>query len=305
MTVFRSSGNLQADRRYEYARAALEECDGQAAADLFRQTLELVPDWPPAHFGLGEALALEGAGDQAAAAFRRTLELAPDDALGAALRLAKLGALPVNDAMRPGYVAALFDDYADRFEDHLVNALRYRAPEIIVAALRTVCAGRGRPFRFSAALDLGCGTGLMARALVDATDCIDGVDLSPRMVAKARATGLYRDVRVADAVDALASSYPLLLAADVIVYINDVTRLLQAARQALEPEGFFAFTFQLSEAAGHDVGPDLRHHHSEAYMRDAALAAGLTVVHAEPCVPRFDAGEPVPGMVMVLADDGG
>jgi predicted TPR repeat methyltransferase len=302
MTVFRSSGNLQADKRYEYARAMLEDCDGAAAADLFRQTLELVPDWPPAQFGLGQALALEGEREGAITAFRRTLELAPEDALGAAVQLAKLGALPADEAMRPGYVAALFDDYADRFDDHLVNALDYRAPEIIMEALRQVCGESGRPFRFARALDLGCGTGLMVRALGGRAEAVDGVDLSERMAAKARATGLYREVWVGNAVEALAApaSYPLILAADLLVYIGDLNPLLCAAAEALEPEGLFAFTFQLRSEPGHGLGADLRHHHCEAYVRDAAGAAGLAVVQAAPCTPRMDAGEPVVGMVMVL-----
>jgi predicted TPR repeat methyltransferase len=206
--VFRSSGDLNADRRYEYARASLKDCDGAAAADLFRQVLELAPDWPPAHFGLGEALMLENDRDGAVAAFRRALELAPDDVLGASLRLAWLGARPAEDAMRPAFVAQLFDDYADTFDDHLVKALAYRAPDIVVDALRQVCAARGRPFRFASAFDLGCGTGLMARALGDAAEAIDGVDLSPRMAAKAEATGLYRRVWVGDVVEALASPSP-------------------------------------------------------------------------------------------------
>jgi predicted TPR repeat methyltransferase len=311
MALRRSSGDLNADRRYEYARASLEDCDGAAAADLFRQVLELVPDWPPAHFGLGEALTFENDRDGAVAAFRRTLELAPDDVLGASLRLAWLGAAPPDAAMRPAFVAQLFDDYADTFDDHLVIALAYRAPEIIADALARVCAARGRPARFGSALDLGCGTGLMAKALGGMAMTVDGVDLSPRMAAKARATGLYRQVQVGDVVEALRSpfarggSYHLLLAADVLVYIGDLTQLLRAAHEALDAQGLFAFTFQFRSEPGYGVGADLRHHHSEAYVRETAASAGLGVALAEPCAPRNESGFPVAGMVMVVERPGG
>jgi len=42
-TTVRSSGDFRADRRYEYARAAFEERDFEAAADLARQVIELTP----------------------------------------------------------------------------------------------------------------------------------------------------------------------------------------------------------------------------------------------------------------------
>ncbi len=52
--------------------------------------------------------------------------------------------------MQTGYVAALFDEYCDRFDAHLVERLSYRAPQVVLRALREVCAAKGRPFRFRA-----------------------------------------------------------------------------------------------------------------------------------------------------------
>jgi predicted TPR repeat methyltransferase len=303
MATFRSSGDLTADRRYEYARAALEDCDGVAAADLFRQTLELVPDWPPAHFGLGEALALEGDSKGAAAAFARTLELAPEDALGASLRLARLGFHRAEDAMRPGFVAALFDEYAESFDNHLLEALGYRGPDVVVGALQEVCDRLRRSLQFASGLDLGCGTGLMAKALEGHLGAIDGVDLSPRMVAKAKATGLYRNVHAGDATEMLRSSsdrYSLIVAADVFVYIGDLAPLFAAAASALTAEGLFGFTVQKAEGEGFILGGDLRHHHSAHYLRATAGSNGLTIHQLAECITRKDAGEDVPGLVAVL-----
>ncbi|MGL4635999.1 MAG: methyltransferase domain-containing protein [Beijerinckiaceae bacterium] len=309
MTSFRSSGDLRADRRYEYARAALEERDGAAAVDLFRQTLELAPNWPPAHFGLGEALILSGDKEAAVAAFQKTLLLAPDDVLGSGLRLARLGFRTDKNAMTPDYVAALFDQYADRFDDHLVKALDYRGPEIIMAALASACAQQNRDFRFPTVMDLGCGTGLMARTIAPRAITIDGIDLSPAMVNAAENTGLYRGVWVGDVVDSLtqnASHYTLVLAADVLVYIGDLQPLFRKVSDSLEASGLFAFTVQSHERDGFVLGADLRYHHSESSLRTWASKAGLSVLHCTPCVTRQDAGKPVPGLVVVLEKpDGG
>src|SRR5690349_3976494 len=110
----RSSGHLLADRRYAYAQAAMEDGDAAAAADLAAQALELAPDFAPAHALLGRASAALGRTAEAGAALARALALEPDDALGVRIDLARLGALSMEEAIGPGYVRALFDDYAAR-----------------------------------------------------------------------------------------------------------------------------------------------------------------------------------------------
>jgi SAM-dependent methyltransferase len=304
-----SSGDLTADRRYGYAQHLLKERDFAAAADLFRQVLELTPHWPPAWFGLGEAL--EQAADLPGAieAFGAARRLQPQDRLGAGVRLARLG---VADAgMTPGYVAALFDQYADRFDDHLVKALSYTGPQVVAEALEDLCRSEGRPFRFERAADLGCGTGLMAAAIGRHVVVMQGVDLSPAMADKARRSGLYAKdgVSCGDLVGYLAGqaagTFDLLMAADVFVYIGDLAPVFQAARHALQPGGLLAFTVQSGPGEGYRLGEDLRFHHSEAYLRRTAGAAGLTVAHLAPCVTRHDGGRPVAGLVAVLRREPG
>jgi predicted TPR repeat methyltransferase len=195
---FSSSGDLLADRRYAYGRAYRAAGDHAAAADLFAQAVELAPDWTAGWFALGEAQ--EAAGDRAGAeaAFARALALDPDDAQGVAPRLAQLrGETPA--ALPAGYVAALFDDYAPRFDRHLTEELGYAAPALILAALDRVAPGR----RFARALDLGCGTGLMGAAIRRRVDWFAGVDLSAAMVAEADKRGIYDTLSVGDVVDAL------------------------------------------------------------------------------------------------------
>ncbi len=296
-----SSGDLNADRRYGYAQDLLKERDFTAAADLFRQVLELTPQWAPAWFGLGEALELSGAPPDAIAAFRRALELEPGDVLGAKLRLARLGGIDATDAMTPGYVAALFDQYADRFDHHLTGALKYRGPDIIMQALHALYGPRKKGFYFERAMDLGCGTGLMAQAIRRNVGVIDGIDLSPAMVALANKRHLYRELIVGDLVQSLAGrEYTLLLAADVLVYIGDLASLFSVATKALSPLGLFAFTVQAHDGASFGLGSDLRYHHSMPYVALVAKSVGLRMLHCAPCITREDAGEPVKGHVVIL-----
>jgi predicted TPR repeat methyltransferase len=325
-SIQQSSGDLLADRRSAMAEAYLADGDAQAAADLLRQAVEIAPRWPAGWFRLGEVLE-EKLADAAGAAdaFRTAARLDRDDLLGAAARLGRLRPDDPNARMSRAYVAKLFDQYAPRFETHLRDALVYRGPEIMMGALGEVCAGRNRQLRFASALDLGCGTGLMARAIRPHVDTIDGVDVSPEMVRMAAETGLYRDVRVGDAVEALLRASPLaeeggvapetpdegsrrhletepslILAADVLCYIKDLTQLFQGVAQAIPKTGLFAFTCQSNGAPGVMLGADMRYSHDPGYIRDTADMAGLAILHFKPSVVRRDRGRDVPGHVAVL-----
>ena len=156
-----ASGDLIAERRFAYAKAAAKEGDWSAAAELFEQALELAPHWAAAWFALGEAREKLGDFEAAAQAFRETLVADPTDAQGAMARLALIGRGDAPRALPQAYVARLFDDYAPRFDKHLTDNLGYRAPALIAEALSAIASDR----RFASALDLGCGTGLMGKEL--------------------------------------------------------------------------------------------------------------------------------------------
>ena len=117
------------------------------------------------------------------------------DRHGASLRLMRLGAEQVSD-MPQAYVQTLFDQYAPRFEASLVDDLGYRGPALLFRAVLAVRAAAKKPAFFKRAIDLGCGTGLAAAAFTKEVDHFIGIDLSPRMIERARATGLYAELEV-------------------------------------------------------------------------------------------------------------
>ena len=61
-----AASDLIAERRFAYAKAAADEGDFNAAAEVLEQALERAPDWAAAWFALGEAR--ERLGDVDAAA---------------------------------------------------------------------------------------------------------------------------------------------------------------------------------------------------------------------------------------------
>ncbi|HKH96310.1 MAG TPA: methyltransferase domain-containing protein [Beijerinckiaceae bacterium] len=301
----RSSGDLLADRRYGYADTALTEGDFAAAADLALQVLELAPDYAPAHALLGRARAALADRDGAVEALSRALACDPDDALGVRLDLARLGALAPESAITPGYVRALFDDYAPRFDRHLVRSLDYRGPELIHAAVHRAATDLVRPARFARMLDLGCGTGLVGRAFADHADLIEGIDLSPGMLARARKTRAYAALHEGELVTALRrfpdDAFDLVTAADVLVYISALEPVFGEVRRVVAPRGLFAFTVEACAGADVLLGDGGRYAHSRAYLRRLAADAGFEVARLDEVSTREDRGEAVPGFLAVLA----
>ena len=228
--LFLSSGDMIADRRFDFARDLQLKGDLVAAADLLLQATELAPGFASAWFTLGEIREQLGEHDAAIAAFRRARAADPDDRHGASLRLMRLGAEPLAD-MPPAYVQALFDQYAPRFETALVDDLGYRGPSLLFKAVLSVRAAARKPAFFKRAIDLGCGTGLAATAFAREVDHFIGIDLSPRMIERARATGLYAELEVADMLQGLRgkpdASADLVLAADAMVYVSDLAPVLR------------------------------------------------------------------------------
>lgn len=298
----RTSGDLAADRRYAWAVAALGEGDAVGAADLLRQALELAPAWPPAWLALGDACRRVGDVAAAADAWHRCLALDPADRLGAGPRLAEAGAVPAAGAISAGYVARLFDDYAPRFEGHLVEALGYRGPALVAEAIAQAAPGR----RFARVLDLGCGTGLAGDALRTLAGWLGGCDLSGAMLERALARGIYDRLARSDLQAALVAEEPgsldLVVAADVLIYVPDLAPVFAAAARALAPGGLFAFTTQDHSGGGSDVavGADLRVRHATKHVLALARAAGFDVAAHAPDWARRERGEPVPGLVAVL-----
>ena len=198
-----AAGDLIAERRFAYAKAAAEAGDWSTAAELFEQALERAPHWAAAWFALGRSPGEAGrlSTPRLKPFVKRWSPIPP-------MRRARWrgSRSSAEETRRPGCRRPMSrgysTDYAPRFDKHLTKNLGYRAPALIAEALSVVALG---PRRFASALDLGCGTGLMGAALRGRADRLTGVDLSPAMIAKARERGVYDELIVGDAVALLES----------------------------------------------------------------------------------------------------
>lgn len=297
-----SSGNLIADRRYEWARDLETKGDLAGATDLLTQALELAPAYASAWFALGEVREKLGDRGGAIAAFEKAQAADPEDRHGATLHLIRLGAAPAQ-AMPEGYMRALFDGYAPAFDQALTEGLGYRAPELLLRAVEA--AHSGDRMKFGSVLDLGCGTGLAGAAFRSFCDWLVGVDLSPAMLAQARAKGLYDRLIEGEVVSFLGQEaevkalHHLILAADVFMYLDDLTPVLKAAALVLAPSGLIAFSVETHDGDDVILRDTLRYAHSAAYVRAALAAAGLDLVSLDSAATRTEKGVAVSGLILV------
>ena len=301
MQHFVSSGDLIADRRFEFAKDLEKRGDLVAAADLYAQAVEVAPGFASAWFALGELRVRLG--DMAAAvdAFRRAGAADPQDRHGATVQLARLTgeAAP----MPAGYVRALFDQYARHYDLSLLGGLDYRGPQLLLDAVTAACSALGREPRFDRAVDLGCGTGLAGAVFAPGVDSLVGVDLSAAMIEQARRTGRYNHLHVADVLEFLAGERErcaeLVIAADVLPYCPDLGPLIRAVARMLDGGGLFAFTVETHEGRGVLLRETMRYAHGEDHVRAALADAGLAGVSLTAASSRREKSIPVPGLVVV------
>lgn len=236
---------------------------------------------------------------KADAAWAHYRALYPDDQAQTSGRLvARLDAV-----LSPDYIRALFDGYADNFDHDLQDKLRYHAPELLQQAVARVWNGAIPPCDM---LDLGCGTGLSGKAFEVYRRNLVGIDLSPRMLGYAEATGLYNELVAADIVpwmNATTQQFDLVLAADVLVYMGDLKPLFTAVRRVLKSGGLFAATAeQMAPIDDQDflLQAKRRYAHGEGYLLRLAETCGFRLKALDFITPRYEAGQPVPGVLFVV-----
>ena len=301
-----SSGDLIADRRADYAKMLAESGDHQGAAELMVQALELVPNWAAGWFRLADYEEKSGRKEAAIAALRSTLRLNPEDIFGAGLKLALLGGSDTPEQPPSTYVERLFDDYAERFDQALVEKLDYNVPEKLAALIDR--ASGGQIFRY--VTDLGCGTGLFGERIRGRADFLEGFDLSANMLAKAEGKAIYDRLGQADLTlspddcgifgEFAEARADLISAADVLMYLGSLESALVIADRLLAPGGLFAFSVEdAADKDGFVLRPSLRYAHSQAYVASLCAAFRLSVSAIERTVIRTDAGLPIAGILFI------
>ena len=231
---------------------------------------------------------------------QRIIAVKPDD-LEARHMLAAVNGEPVR-SVPAGYSRQVFNRYAPRFDRMLTTSLAYQAPEQVAALLAETKPESGSFKRF---LDLGCGTGRVAAALVKryAFGQALGVDVAERMVDISRRKDFYDEVIHGEAADVLAGSlkdFDLIAAVDLFTYIGDLAPLMPLIAGALAPGGILAYSLEQLPEGRYKLQRNARFAHAPAYVEDLARTHGLVPLVSRTAVLSTEKGGDVQGRVGLL-----
>jgi predicted TPR repeat methyltransferase len=278
------------------ARDAYEE-----ALTAWRRALELRPNMPNVAIPYGHLLYRLDRIPEGLEFYRRWSQAVPDDPIAAHM-LAALGGAERPARASDGYIRATFDDFADSF-DRSLDGLKYQAPQLLHEAIASL---RGEQMGALNILDVGCGTGLCGPLLRPLARRLIGVDLSPKMLSKAAARGVYDQLNCAELTDYLGTCgthFDVVIAADVLCYFGDLSVVFARIRDALAAGGHFACSLEAADDAGQTdpfvLRPHGRYQHARAYVEQALQAAGLRLVALSERILRYERNNPVGGLVVL------
>jgi len=226
--------------------------------------------------------------------YRRMQKLAPDRPDIAHMIAALSGQVKPARAS-DDYVRKEFDAFAENFDAVLGNWLDYRAPQLVCDA---VVRALGADAAGLVTIDLGCGTGLAAPLFRKLSRRLDGVDLSSKMVEKAKLRGGYDALFVDEIGNFLASrrnQYSLAIACDVFCYFGELGVAFHAIAASLKPGGIFSLTVERQRGEGFVLLPNGRYAHADAFVRAAAHGAGLALIEETEVTLRTELHRPVIG----------
>ena len=199
--------------------------------------------------------------------YEKALELKPDYAIPQHM----INSLKGHTSKSPPkeYVKNLFDDYAERFNDSLVQGLQYKLPFIIKDLIQNISSKS----KFAKTIDLGCGTGLSGNGLSEISEHLSGIDISENMISKADELDVYDNLYTGDIVEvlnAVQENFDLFVALDVLIYVGDVESIFKTVHKYSNPESIFVFSTEIQEESGYSLLSSSRYSHSDSYIMNQA-----------------------------------
>ena len=202
------------------------------------------------------------------------------------------------------YIQALFDDYAARFDKHLKEILDYKVPQLLKNNLITQL---GSNLTFDMAIDLGCGTGLSGEVFRPICKQLVGIDLSPKMIKKAEEKKIYdviKNIEISKWLEQNTEKYDLFIAADVLVYVGDLSQLFSNIATLSKSEAMLLFSIELTLDEDYVLGRSGRYAHAESYICQLAILNKFRILKVENAVLRTEQTKDVNGQLFILKYSG-
>jgi predicted TPR repeat methyltransferase len=270
----------------------------QKAIHYYQKALALHPELGSAYTNLAIVLQILGDTSGAVRCFRQAVALG-HEVESAEYMIAALTGSNRNSTPR-SYIKNLFDSFAVNFDRKLVHELEYDVPAKLYAMHESLFQNNTQ---YNQVLDLGCGTGLAGEHFREFAETLTGVDLSEQMIAQAKQKNIYDHLYCDDIVDFLnssASCFDLVLAADVMIYIGDLSPLFSAVSKKISPSGFFLFSIEGHDGKKYQLRQSGRYAYARKYIEQRAVENDFRIESAWSTNIRKEKNEWIPGCLFVL-----
>jgi predicted TPR repeat methyltransferase len=263
----------------------------------FKQAIALKPDFAEAHYNLGNTLKELGRLDEVEASFKQAIALKPNYAEAEHI-LAALTGETTATAPR-AYVEGLFDNYAAKFENSLVDNLEYKIPKVIAE----IIIKDSKFDLLGSIMDLGCGTGLFGMEIKQFCEHLEGVDLSQKMLEKAKGKDVYNKLIKQDIVTYLSNeslNFDYFISTDVFIYIGDLSDVFRLIKSRNKTGGKLAFSTEDYDGDDFFLEQSGRYSHSKNYIDDLCEKFGYKLRHFETQALRKDNNKYISGGLYLL-----
>lgn len=261
------------DIHYNMGCCYQQNNEEERAIQCYEKVIQLDQEHSSALNNLAYLCHKNGRHEKAICIYNRLIQLQPNNQTAHHMLSSLTG--KVSNGSPRQYIEDVFNNYSSYYEKSLVKKLHYNVPNMLRTFYNDIFKDDNR--RSSAAIDLGCGTGLSGLAFHDICHSLTGIDLSANMLAEAKKKQIYDLLVTSDIIEFLEKSdtlYDLIIAADVMTYMGDLERIFTNSYEKGSSNCIFCFSTETSQEKDIELGKTGRFKHSADYIQQTALKTG-------------------------------
>ena len=263
----------------------------------YKQAICLMPGYAEAYYNLGAMHREQCRIDEAILNFRQVIALQPDSHSAkhilAALTGEKTATAPQD------YVERLFDNYAAKFDNSLVDNLEYQTPK----AISEMVLNNTKVNLLGSVMDLGCGTGLLGEEIKNFCGYLEGIDLSAKMLNEAKKKKIYNKLIKKDILTYLSTeslNFDYFVATDVFVYIGDLSDIFRLIKYRNKKGGKLVFSTEDYDGKDFCLRQTGRYSHSKRYIQNLCEQYGYQLSKFKTSNIRKDNNKYISGGLYLL-----